>query len=270
MKNLLLLVHDDEGQEARLSVAIDLAGALGGHLTCLDVAAPPNRLLRALDGAITTMVLEQERNAGLRRDKTALDVRLTASGVSFSWKDLTGSLDTLLIRESQLADLVILSTILPDDDTRGMVGMIRATTKHSRTPILAVPASATGFHANGRATVMWDGSPDAEAALCAAVPLLSLAGEIILLQVDDGSHGASLRDATDYLRRQGLVGHPLRHDPCGDTAAEVITRHIARHEPAFIVMGAFGHGRVHDALLGSVTRHLLAVSNVPLLIAHRA
>ena len=41
MKNILLLVHDDPGQEARVQAALDLTRALDGHLTCLDVAAMP-------------------------------------------------------------------------------------------------------------------------------------------------------------------------------------------------------------------------------------
>jgi len=35
-------------------------------------------------------------------------------------------------------------------------------------------------------------------------------------------------------------------------------------------MGAFGHARVHDVFFGSVTRHLLMASSVPLLLARRA
>ena len=38
MKNVLVLIHDDDGQEARLQTALDLTRALDGHLTCVDVA----------------------------------------------------------------------------------------------------------------------------------------------------------------------------------------------------------------------------------------
>ncbi len=41
MKNILLLVHDDEGQEARLQAALDLVRTLDGHLVCLDVTPFP-------------------------------------------------------------------------------------------------------------------------------------------------------------------------------------------------------------------------------------
>lgn len=42
MKNILLLVHDDDGQEVRLQAALDLVRALDGHLTCVDVTPRPS------------------------------------------------------------------------------------------------------------------------------------------------------------------------------------------------------------------------------------
>ena len=41
MKTILLLVHDDAGQEARFQAALDVARAVGGHLMCIDVSIMP-------------------------------------------------------------------------------------------------------------------------------------------------------------------------------------------------------------------------------------
>ena len=41
MKNVLLLVHDDAGQESRFQAALDITRAVEGHLTCLNVAIYP-------------------------------------------------------------------------------------------------------------------------------------------------------------------------------------------------------------------------------------
>jgi nucleotide-binding universal stress UspA family protein len=38
--------------------------------------------------------------------------------------------------------------------------------------------------------------------------------------------------------------------------------------PAYVVMGAYGHSRVREFLLGGVTRDMLMRSPVPLLMAH--
>src|SRR3546814_13462010 len=41
VKNILLLVHHDAGQEARLQAALDITRAVGGHLACIDVTPFP-------------------------------------------------------------------------------------------------------------------------------------------------------------------------------------------------------------------------------------
>ena len=63
MKNILVLAHDDCGQEARLQVAIDITRSIDGHLTCLDVAMTS---LASADftGTYTgTAIIAEERQA---------------------------------------------------------------------------------------------------------------------------------------------------------------------------------------------------------------
>lgn len=41
MRNVLVLIHDDQCQEARPQCAPDVTRAIGGHFTCLDVRPLP-------------------------------------------------------------------------------------------------------------------------------------------------------------------------------------------------------------------------------------
>jgi len=270
MKNILLLVHDDIGQEARLIAALGLTAALDGHLSCLDVIATPEGFYRMGGGPIAMMVLREEEVAE-RRNKSTLRARLLAKDIAFSWNDAAGDLATALIDAAGLADLLVLNTILSDsDEALDMAVVIRSILRGVSTPVLAVPQKVTAFDATGHAVVLWDGSADAEAALRAAVPLLARAGSVTIIYADDGSLGTPVGDATAYLRHQNIIATPVRREIDGGNAARAIEHYIARHEPAYVVMGAFGHGRVHDTLFGSVTGHLLAISTVPLLLARRA
>ena len=61
MKNVLLLVHEDAGQEARLQAALDLTRALDGHLQCLDVSLMPVLASAPYDGVGQALLLEDER-----------------------------------------------------------------------------------------------------------------------------------------------------------------------------------------------------------------
>lgn len=270
MKNILLLVHDDDGQEARLSAALAVRAALGGHLICLDVIVTSDGFYRMGGGPIGMLVLE-ERQKEERHNKASVHARLLADDIPFSWNDTVGDLDTILIEAAGLADLVVLNSYLSDDIADpDMAAKIRALLGRVATPVLAVPRHLKEFDATGRAVVLWDGSPDAQAALRAAVPLLARASEVTILYADDGSLGASLHDATSYLLHEDIIAHACRHDITGGDVALSIERYLQRHEPAYAVMGAFGHGRAHDVFFGSVTQHLLMASSIPLLLARRA
>jgi len=270
MKDILLLVHDDIGQEARLTAALGVTAALNGHLSCLDVIATPEGFYRMGGGPIAMMVLREEEVAE-RRNKSTLRARLLAKDISFSWNDAAGDLATSVIDAAGLADLLVLNTILSDSDEElDMAVAIRSILRRVSTPILAVPQKLTAFDAVGHALVLWDGSSDAQAALRATVPLLGRAAGVTIVYADDGSLGAPVGEATAYLRHQDIIATPVRREITGGNAARAIEHYIARHEPAYVVMGAFGHGRVHDTVFGSVTGHLLATSPAPLLLAQRA
>src|SRR6476619_3142179 len=99
MKNVLLLVHDDTGQEARLQAALDLTRALSGHLYCLDVAQVPV-LADGFGGASIAILMEDEREReASNRSKT--EPRLAAEGVSWSWTEKTGFIPDCIIEASR-------------------------------------------------------------------------------------------------------------------------------------------------------------------------
>ena len=50
--------------------------------------------------------------------------------------------------------------------------------------------------------------------------------------------------------------------------AEVINRHAQDHAIDLIVMGAYGHSRFREAMIGGATRDMLETARVPILMAH--
>ena len=70
MKNILLLVHDDAGQEARLQAALDLTRGLAGHLTCIDVVQLPALIgADAYSGAAQAMLIAKEVFHEMKNEK---------------------------------------------------------------------------------------------------------------------------------------------------------------------------------------------------------
>jgi nucleotide-binding universal stress UspA family protein len=267
MKNVLVLVHVDAGQEARLQAALDVTRAIDGHLTCLDVAVVPTTLINGmdkLDGAANVIADEMRRES---KNRASIESRLGAEQVPFDWVDAEGFLSPCVIEASGLADLIVLNRELDAKypDMRGVAGEVLIT---SGKPIIAVPQTANGFDVYGNALVAWDGSPQAEAALQAAVPLLQHASAVTLVEVDDGSIKMPATEAAIYLSRHGIRPVIQHESSTFDIPSTVLLDTISSLATAYLVMGGFGHSRLVEAAFGGVTKRMLRECPVPIFLAH--
>ncbi|MGN6376803.1 MAG: universal stress protein [Sphingomonas sp.] len=266
MKNVLLLVHDDAGQESRLQAALDITRALGGHLCCLDVAAATPVMgvdIIETDAASVMIADEIDRE---RANRARLEARLAHEDVSWDWVDVVGYFDTSLRQAADLADVIVVSRRLdgfPVPTARLAGDLVVKAHK----PVLAVPDTAHGFDAFGTALVAWDGSHAAAAALRAAIPLLQLADRVVLLQFIEPDNEALVEDAATYLSRHRIHA-VVRRGTTGGHVGEALLAEAASGRYAYVVMGGFGHLRFVEALFGGVTRTMLAGSAIPLLMAH--
>lgn len=266
MKNILVLMHDDEGQEARFQAALDLARVLGGHLICLDVAIMPVIVDDVALGGINTMLLadERAREAG---NRSRMEARLKAEDIAYDWIDTTGFTSQAVNDAAGMADLIVLNRDIKHayPDMYEIAG--RVLLKSGR-PIVAVPRNCRRFDTFGPALIAWDGSREAKAALRAAVPLLTFAASVTVIECSDGSIKEPAEEAAAYLSRHGI--RPIVHRVSAniDLPSTILLDEIESREAAYLVMGGFGHSRFSEALLGGVTRRMLRESPVPLFLVH--
>ncbi len=267
MKNVFLLVHDDPGQEARFQAALDLTRALDGRLTCVDVAQMPSLIGDYYDTAGQVMLLEQEWDRG-SENHARLDARLAREGVSWNWIKLTGDMAECISSVAALADLIVVNRRLdaaPGPDMRDIAGTLAMRTQK---PVVAVPDDLRRFDVGGRALIAWDGSRSVTATMRACVPLLALCCSVEIFTVDDGSEQTPAHEAAIYLSRHGIHATIRRlkdkeHDPDA-----LIFEECEARGATWCLMGAYGHGRVVEALLGGTTRRMLGSSPLPLVLGH--
>ncbi|WP_404712573.1 universal stress protein [Sphingomonas sp. MMS24-J13] len=267
MKNILVLMHDDRGQEARLQAALDVTRAVEGHLTCLDVTVTPVIIGDYYTGVGEAMLLEDERKREAA-NHTIVERRLAGEQISWDWKEATGPIAPCLQDASALTDLIIVNRALDDFPLPDMRTVAGDVVVKSGKPVLVVPEASRGLDLCGLALVCWDGSPNAAAALRAAAPLLELAETVILLEVADGSVQSPAEEAAAYLSRHGVKPGIIRRNTLTGKPADIILDEIRRTHADYVVMGGFGHARFAEALFGGVTRRMLSESPVPVLLAH--
>lgn len=266
MKNILLLVHHDEGQEARLQAALDITRALNGHLACIDVTPNPVIAGDAFMGYSDAAVVVDERESEAK-NKAAITDRLSREDVSWSWIDVMGEMANSVLDAADLADLIILNRALegyPLPDMRDITSRIVARTSAL---VLAVPEKLERF-AFDRALVAWDGGRSAASALRAAVPLLALADEVeIFMAHEDDEPRIDPEQAAAYLSRHGIHATVTIFEKGHHRPDTLIAKHCDAWRADYIVMGAYGRGRLMETF-GGVTKRMLQDSTLPLLLAH--
>ena len=266
MKDILLLVHDDAGQEARFQVALDLVRAVEGHLRCIDIAVPAIGSADCMAPGIgaALMLEEVDREA---RNQRVIEGRLAHEDVPWSCIDARGDPVAALRSAARLCDVIVVDSQLdkfPHPELSDVAGELIVT---SGKPVLAVPSDARRFDAFGRVVIAWDGSREAEVAMRCAVPLLGHAGGVVLLEIDDGSVNLPAEAAATYLSRHGIRACVRRKQAKG-RAGDAILREIGELSPDYVVMGGFSRPRFVEQMFGGVTVQMFRQCPVPLLIAH--
>lgn len=265
MKNVLMLAHDDIGQEARLQAALDATRALEGHLTCLDAALlPPSPGLYTGEAVAMLLAEECERET---KNRSRLEARLAKEDVSWDWVEMTGDAAECIKEHAGLADLIVVNRKLeaaPLPDALGIAGEVIV---NGHRPVLAVPENATGFNVQGTALIAWDGSEQAAAALTAAIPLLRIAGQVRLLEIDDGSVTAPAEEAATYLSRHGIKPVIVHAGAERGKAGKALLAAVEEQDADYVVMGGFGRPRPIEIIFGGATRAMLCHSPVPVLFA---
>jgi nucleotide-binding universal stress UspA family protein len=163
-------------------------------------------------------------------------------------------------------------TLVPLDGDAGLQRFVaEAIVFGSGRPVMVLPAGVPAPATIGAALVAWDYSRAAARAVADALPLLKTARDVRVLTIVNEKDLGTRRSGAELARH--LAHHDVRArledvDAAGRAAADVIEA-AARSEPTdLLVIGAFGHSRLRDFVLGGVTKAMLAAPPVPLLLTH--
>lgn len=269
MKSILLHIYEDDGLEGRLQAAFDLARAFESHLTCLHATPYEDYLATDPLLAAALPVEFSKKMHRLREDLRArVEARLAAEGMSWDWVHVDEEMSGALVRFSPLADVVIVSLGPHAVERRDARPLAAPVATAGRAPVLAVPQSLERLPLDRPVAIAWNGSAEAAAAMRAALPILAAAPAVHLIEVEGDTSAYPRDQAARYLSRNGIHAEILqRANPDRDVGG--VIREVANDLGAgLIVMGAYGHSRLRELILGGATREMLRWSTVPLLLAH--
>jgi nucleotide-binding universal stress UspA family protein len=137
--------------------------------------------------------------------------------------------------------------------------------------VLFVPHIFRGALKARRIGVCWDGSRLAARALRDARPFLTRADALVAISIN-GAESVPLDASTEKLAGHlAHVGLSIRTVDLPSARAEIqpsILSLAADEGLDMLVMGAYGHSRLQEGILGGVTREMLQTMTVPTLMSH--
>ncbi len=274
-----VLVHVDQSRQApvRITVAAEIARAQGAHLVGAAMtgisryvfdsgAFNPNdptfahhleHLRRyARDGLQKFEALA--RGAGVDEVEARLVDDDAAGGIAL---------------QARYADLTVIGQFDPSASVPGLMSNFpEHVILHSGRPVLVVPYAGNFSGQCRKAVIAWDGGMPASRAISGAMPLLAAADAVDILvfnpEQDKDAHGEQPgADLALFLARHRVKANVHAHRADIDTGNALLSA-VADLGADLLVMGAYGHARFREVVLGGVTRTVLASMTLPVLMAH--
>ncbi len=274
-KTILVHLADDPDHLARLNAAIALADRFGAHLTAVYVHTPLT-MPAAMAGRGASMGFQHAASSAARKhaEKVEREFRDRAehTGLAVEWRMGSGEHAEAVAEHSYTAELTIVSQLNHDAARRRLaIPFPDDVPLTVPCPVLLLPVGwAGGPIGQRRIVVAWKPGVHASRAVYGAMPFLTEAAEvtILCLHPDEGEKVLYGTELANMLGRHGAKVEVV-DDECRDSeVGDGVLDHCHAADADLLVMGAYGHSRLREVVIGSTTRDVCAHARLPVLMAH--
>lgn len=278
-KDILVHIPTERVLRPVVDAAISLGIAFNAHVDALATGYISTSKAYAVDGgaaAAAAAVFETELLRAAERSATALSAFETAARnarISYrcrSIEDLPAHAASALGDAARLYDLSIV--LQPDaalqsfDNTTATEVLLQA-----GGPVLFIPHIFHGSFKPKRIGICWDGSRLAARALRDAQEFLLRADAVVTISINEAQVTpveANAQKLVQHLAREGLATSLIELTTEHSEIQPTILSLAADEDLDMLVMGAYGHSRLREGILGGVTREMLRTMTVPTLMSH--
>jgi|HubBroStandDraft_1064217.scaffolds.fasta_scaffold00058_34 nucleotide-binding universal stress UspA family protein len=273
-----ILVHVDATPAAgrRLDLALSLAERTEAHVVGLYVDSFEQMLMYSDVYAVASLMEVVAEEAA--REGAAAEARfqeeIAGRAVTTEWRAVKGLTDRKIAEHARYADLVVVGQNDPEEPATGSAARVpEVVPLTSGKPCLVVPHAQGPAGFGDKILVAWDGSREASRAVADAMPLLRAAGRVTIAQIKapTGDPFASSLDLTAFaahLARHGIDLETRTEAAEGRSVAQSLLALAGELSADLIVMGAYGHARLRELILGGVTSEILTRMTLPVLMSH--
>jgi nucleotide-binding universal stress UspA family protein len=284
-KTILVPVSSPEASQSTLDTALLVAKHWKSHLEVMHVRPDPRGLVpytgEGMDGSMIEEIMDVTEREGDERavetrqmfDAFCVNHSLTVSDkpssdadVTVSWREEAGREDEIVALRGRLYDVIVVGRQVPDSPLPSPITLEAALHDTGR-PILVTPPHApsnTGKHIS----IAWEASPEAARTIAVSIQAL-VEAETVTILAPNLAQPLPL-DPHELVER--LVWHGV------DAKLHSFDAQASELGPAFLsqaseigadmlVKGAYSQSRLRQMVLGGRTRHILAHTTIPVLLA---
>ncbi len=271
---LPLLSYPDATPRAGLLRAFDMAASMGGEVTAVvhevDIPDIHNALADTLID-VRGMIAAAEARSHANADELVEEVNQL--GRRFQLRVLLHPART---RPEMTADFLAKSArtfdyalLIPAGDSDDQVAVAEAVLFGSGGPAFVFPDIEATAHLEA-AAIAWDGSRAAARAVRDALPVLKLVKRVTVLTVSDDKpiDEASVQAVRDLLQHHEIEATHTELARADGSIGDTLQQAAVDDGAGLLVMGAYGHNRIREFILGGATRTVLAHRRLPILMSH--
>jgi nucleotide-binding universal stress UspA family protein len=276
-KSLLSVVTDRDLLDATLNNVMALGTGYDAHVDVLCLGVDRTQTGYYYAGASAMVLQETLTRANAEAEALAAAVRDRLGKSDLRWGVEHGvaqlaDIGRHVATRARFCDMVVLPK--PYGEERGieLEPVVEGALFEGQVPVAVVPDDKTAPSQPSRVVVAWNESNEALRAVRAALPLLKAAQTVHVVVIDPPRHGPSRSDPggmlSQFLARHGVKPEVDVLSKTLPRVSDVLLRHVADVEADMVVMGAYGHSRFREAILGGATRNMLEQSEVTVFMAH--
>ena len=272
-----ILVHYDAGRTAptRLDIALEIGAKFDAHVACLyALSATP---IPAYPYEAAKIVREAQERAGaemLTAARAGYDECLRRNGYrKAEWRTSSRDAVDAVALHARYADLVVIGQKNEEWASGVTKNFERSVLLAAGRPVLVVPYAFERRPIGRQVLIAWNSSREAARAVSGALPLLKQASHVHVIAFNPEESGPAHgqepgADVGLYLTRHGVKVTVSRHDAQDVDVGNQLLSRAFDVSADLIVMGAWGHSRLQEMVLGGVTRTILDSMTVPVLMAN--
>ncbi|SEK78425.1 universal stress protein [Pacificibacter marinus] len=276
-KTITTIMCDAKADMHTLNAAIALARREEAHLDVICLGLDRTQLGFYYAGT-NAMILQDNLQIAQKESEdleAIVNAHLAAEDIQWATLPITAQMVGLTVQLSNIlrySDLVILPRPYGPNRDREHEEILEAALFSCRVPVLVMPDDAVLPDRIQRVVVAWNDSSEALGAIRAALPVLSVADNVNIAIIDPPTHGPDRSDPggalCQMLARHGVQPEVSVLAKTMPRVTDVLSRHVSDQAADMLVMGAYGHSRFRESILGGATRDMLEMAEVPVFMSH--